>query len=417
MISAQASTTAPDIRTAKRMILAVNCGSSSLKFALYSEDQRGQLDQQLLSGEFSGLQPGGRLQLRWQDQAGSYSRNDFDTASAADQGEAGFTLALASLQTLLEQIPGHYRLHAIAHRVVHGGADYTSATMLTPQIMQRLAELNNLAPLHQPHNLAGINAFALHYPEVAQVACFDTAFHSQMPDYESRFALPLQLRQQGIRRYGFHGLSYHYISQQLQTLSQRAGQRVIMLHLGSGASACAMQQGVSVASSMGFSALDGLIMGSRCGYLDPGVVLHLLRQGYDYQQLEQLLYKESGLLGLSGIAADMRSLRASDSQSAQQAIQQFTYRIVREIGSLSAVLQGIDVLVFTGGIGEHDAQLRQDVCQALGWLGVALEPSRNLQQAQQQSAMSLQTASSRAEIWAIPTDEGRIAAQQALALL
>ncbi len=400
-------------------ILAVNCGSSSLKFALYLEQGGSQgLQRQLLSGEFNGLQPGGALQLRWQDPAGTHSLTEFELSPAQQSdAEARFEAALKCLQNLLQSWSAEFQLHAVAHRVVHGGQRFTSAVRVDAEILQELASLNHLAPLHQPHNLAGIHAFARQYPDLPQVACFDTAFHSQIPDYESRFALPLSLREQGIRRYGFHGLSYQYIAGQLQQLSSRAAGRVIMLHLGSGASACAMLNGVSQASSMGFSALDGLIMGSRCGYLDPGVILHLLYKGYQTKQIEQLLYKESGLLGLSGIAADMRSLRASRSEAAQQAIEQFTYRIVREIGSLAAVLQGVDVLVFTGGIGEHDAQLRADVCAALAWLGLRLDAQKNQAQAEQQNAMALHQTDSSMEIWAIPTDEGRIAAQQALGLL
>jgi acetate kinase len=370
-------------------LLAVNTGSSSLKFALY-EVQETRLGAVLRKENRQNLKPG------------------------LEPGSA-FEPSLNQLAQALQQIPG-LRLRAVAHRVVHGGPDFTHATRVDETVLQRLEALNSLAPLHQPHNLAGIRAFQRIFPQVPQVACFDTAFHASLPELETRFALPEALVQQGIRRYGFHGLSYAYIMQRLQSLSTQAQGKVLMAHLGSGASLCAAYQGRSQATTMGFSALDGLMMGTRSGALDPGVLLYLLQQGWNWQQLQTLLYQQSGLLGVSGLSADMRVLRAANAPQAQLAIDLFTHRVIRECGALSACLQGLEVLVFTGGIGEHDASLRRDVCQALGYLGVQLDLERNANATPGQ-ALSLHTHGSRVEIWVIPTDEGRYAAEQALSLL
>lgn len=369
-------------------LLAVNTGSSSLKFALY-EVQETRLGAVLRKENQQNLKPG------------------------LEPGSA-FESSLNQLAQALQQIPG-LRLRAVAHRVVHGGPDFTHATRVDETVLQRLEALNSLAPLHQPHNLAGIRAFQRIFPQVPQVACFDTAFHASLPELETRFALPEALVQQGIRRYGFHGLSYAYIMQRLQSLSTQAQGKVLMAHLGSGASLCAAHDGRSLATTMGFSALDGLMMGTRSGALDPGVLLYLLQQGWNWQQLQTLLYQQSGLLGVSGLSADMRVLRAADAPQAQLAIDLFTHRVIRECGALSACLQGLEVLVFTGGIGEHDPLLRHDVCQALGYLGVQLDQKRNAHAAPGQ-ALPLHAEGSRVEIWVIPTDEGRYAAEQTLSL-
>lgn len=369
-------------------LLAVNTGSSSLKFALY---------------EVQGTRPGAVLR----------KENQQNLKPGLEPGSA-FESSLNQLAQALQQIPG-LRLRAVAHRVVHGGPDFTHATRVDETVLQRLEALNSLAPLHQPHNLAGIRAFQRIFPQVPQVACFDTAFHASLPELETRFALPETLVQQGIRRYGFHGLSYAYIMQRLQSLSTQAQGKVLMAHLGSGASLCAAHDGRSLATTMGFSALDGLMMGTRSGALDPGVLLYLLQQGWNWQQLQTLLYQQSGLLGVSGLSADMRVLRAADAPHAQLAIDLFTHRVIRECGTLSACLQGLEVLVFTGGIGEHDPLLRHDVCQALGYLGVQLDQKRNAHTAPGQ-ALPLHAEGSRVEIWVIPTDEGRYAAEQALSL-
>jgi acetate kinase len=320
------------------------------------------------------------------------------------------------LRDWLKALPQMPALRAVAHRVVHGGADYAQATLVTPEVMARLSQLNSLAPLHQPHNLAGVRAMAQAFPELPQIACFDTAFHTDVPPLHQRFGLPRALHEQGVRRYGFHGLSYQYILQCLQRHSSRAGQRLLLAHLGNGASLCAVRDGRSLATTMGFSALDGLMMGTRSGTLDPGVLLFLLEQGWDHDRLQRLLYKESGLLGVSGVSADVRRLRASPSPEAQEALALFTHRVIREAGAMTACLQGLDVLAFSGGIGEHDAVLRTEVCQALGWLGVQLDPARH-QAAKGDRVVPIHADGSAIEVWVIPTDEGRVAAQQAVAWL
>lgn len=369
-------------------ILAVNAGSSSLKFALYPVSGVSDIAEPLFSGNIEGLEAGA---------------NAFQTALDA---------LSVSLQSHLAGRP----LVAVAHRVVHGGEWYRAAVRVDDQVLARLNSLCELAPLHQPHNLEGIKRFAQMYPDVPQVACFDTAFHASLPPEEYLFALPQTITQQGVRRYGFHGLSYQYVQSQLRKLSTRSEQKVLMAHLGNGASLCAMKAGQSLATTMGFSALEGLIMGTRSGAIDPGVLLYLLDHGMSSQELTSLLYKQSGLLGVSGIAADMRTLRASEETQAQLAIDLFTHRVVREAGAMSACLQGLDVLVFTGGIGEHDVMLRQEVCAQLAYLGVHIDAAQNVLATGQQM-MRIDATDSAVEVWVIPTDEGRMAALSAWALV
>jgi acetate kinase len=390
-------------------ILAVNAGSSSLKFSLHPL-QDGVVMPSVLTGSIEGLEPQGSPAMHWITPTGSQTRQLTRT------NEESFQLALQSLRDLLTSLPDFPALRAVAHRVVHGGADFFESVRVTEKILQSLEKLNSLAPLHQPHNLAGIRAFQQAFPSVPQVACFDTAFHASAPSLHQTFALPTELRQQGIRRYGFHGLSYQYIMSVLEQQSKHAYDRVLMAHLGNGASLCAAHQGKSLASTMGFSALDGLMMGTRAGNLDSGVVLYLLEQGWTHDQLQTLLYKQSGLLGVSGISADMRTLRAKKNQAADFAIDLFTHRIVRESGAMVACMEGIDVLAFSGGIGEHDDILRKQVCQKLSWLGLELNQEKN-QQATGNEIMSVHAEGSTVEIWVIPTDEGRVAAREAAALI
>ena len=390
-------------------ILAVNAGSSSLKFSLHPL-QDGVVMPSVLTGSIEGLEPQGSPAMHWITPTGSQTRQLTRT------NEESFQLALQSLRDLLTSLPDFPALRAVAHRVVHGGADFFESVRITEKILQSLEKLNSLAPLHQPHNLAGIRAFQQAFPSVPQVACFDTAFHASAPALHQSFALPTELRQQCIRRYGFHGLSYQYIMSVLEQQSKHAHDRVLMAHLGNGASLCAALEGKSLASTMGFSALDGLMMGTRAGNLDSGVVLYLLEQGWTHDQLQTLLYKQSGLLGVSGISADMRTLRAKKNQAADFAIDLFTHRIVRESGAMVACMEGIDVLAFSGGIGEHDCILRQQVCQKLSWLGLKLNQEKN-QQATGNEIMSVHAEGSAVEIWVIPTDEGRVAAREAAALI
>jgi acetate kinase len=387
-------------------ILSVNAGSSSLKFSLHRFHDHS-VDSAWVSGSLQGLEPGGVPSLQW-SMAGQ-SHHETLQVDHAD----GFASALQRLRSWLRDLPGMPPLRAVAHRVVHGGADFSRATRVTPEVMVQLSSLNSLAPLHQPHNLAGIQAMTQAFPDLPQIACFDTAFHVDVPALHQRFGLPRALHDQGVRRYGFHGLSYQYILQSLQHHSARAHQRLLLAHLGNGASLCAVREGRSLATTMGFSALDGLMMGTRSGTLDPGVLLYLLEQGWNHQRLERLLYKESGLLGVSGVSADVRRLRQSSEPAAQEALALFTHRVVREAGAMTACLQGLD---FSGGIGEHDAVLRAEVCQALSWMGVKLDDERN-RAATGAEIMSVHAQGSPIEVWVIPTDEGRVAAQQALAWL
>ncbi len=395
------------------LVLAVNAGSSSLKFGLYAADGPARL-----VGQCSGLEPGGSP--RWQ--LGGQASQPLPLAP----GQAPWDAALAALQAQLQHEasgPGAgHPLRAVAHRIVHGGTLCVAPVLLDDAVLTQLDTLSPLAPLHQPHNLAGVAAFRRALPGVPQVGCFDTAFHATLPLLERRLPLPATLHGQGMRRYGFHGLSYQYVSQTLADHTPRASGRALLMHLGSGASLCATLDGRSVATTMGFSALDGLMMGTRCGSLDPGVLLHLWRAGHSLQEVERLLYQDSGLKGVSGHSADMRTLRAlaasgaAGAAEATLAIDLFTHRIVREAGALVALLGGVDLLAFTGGIGEHDALLRAELVRRLGFLGLALDPARNAA-AVGEAVTPIHADGSHAQLWVVPTDEGRVAARAAFALL
>jgi acetate kinase len=391
-------------------ILAVNAGSSTLKFSVYPL-QGGQVGASVLSGNIQGLEPGGHPHIGWQWQGRAQQQ-----LLTVPDGESPFTAALRELGELLAAQPGLPQIDAVAHRVVHGGPDYRASVVVTPEVLARLERFNSLAPLHQPHNVAGVRAFQKVFPGLPQVACFDTAYHATIPELDHRFALPAELWQQGVRRYGFHGLSYQFIIGTLQRHTARAQGRVLMAHLGNGASLCGAVGGLSRASSMGFSALDGLMMGTRSGALDAGVLLYLLEQGWDHDRLQTLLYKRSGLLGVSGVSADMRRLRADGSAAAKLAVDMFTHRVVRESGAMIACTEGLDVLAFSGGIGEHDVQLRADVCRRLGWLGLRVDPQANAA-ATGDAVTAIHAAGSTVEVWVVPTDEGLVAARDAAALM
>lgn len=382
-------------------VLAVNAGSSSLKFGLYGAEGGAHW-----TGQVSGLQPGGSPVLQLNGNA--------PLTLALGPGESAFDGALTRLQDLLTHSGVHLR--AVSHRIVHGGDRCIAPCVLDATTLGYLHSLDTLAPLHQPHNLAGVEAFARALPGVPQIGCFDTAFHASLPGVERRLPIDRTLAAQGLRRYGFHGLSYQYLVQVLGRVSGRAAGRVVMAHLGNGASLCATLQGRSVATTMGFSALDGLMMGTRSGSLDPGVLLHLWRQGWTLEQVETLLYQGCGLKGVSGLSADMRTLRASALPAAQDAINLFTHRVRRECGAMLAALHGVDLIAFTGGIGEHDAQLRADVIAALGFAGLRLDAAANASATGDRVA-PLHAPDSAAEIWVVPTDEGRVAAQAAFDLL
>ncbi len=390
-------------------ILSVNAGSSSLKFSLYPYIDSG-IQPQILNGCIEGLEPGGKPEMSWTLRGQSGRRT-----LALGAGPV-FAQALQGLADFLAQLPDVPTILAVAHRVVHGGDRFRASVIVTDEVLQQLDAMVDLAPLHQPHNVAGIRAFRQTFDRIPQVACFDTAFHATLPEVDYRFALPDALYQQGLRRYGFHGLSYQYVMGVLQQHCRRADGRVLMAHLGNGASLCAALGGKSCSTTMGFSALDGLVMGTRTGSLDAGVMLYLLQHGYDHDRLQKLLYQQSGLLGVSGVSADMRTLRSDKSDAARLAIDMFGYRLLRESGALVACMQGLDVLAFSGGIGEHDTALRADMALRLGWLGVAVDADLNAR-ATGSDIMAIHAPHSQVEVWVVPTDEGLVAAREAVRLM
>jgi acetate kinase len=314
--------------------------------------------------------------------------------------------------TVKQHFPG-LRMGAAGHRVVHGGLDYVQPVVVTDAVLAKLRMLEPFAPLHQPHSIAGIRAAMAAFPDVPQIACFDTAFHRGQPFVNDTFAIPHRYYEAGVRRYGFHGLSYEYVTGELRRLAPHLMEgRVVVAHLGNGASMCAIHRGRSVASSMGFSALDGLPMGTRCGQIDPGVLLYMLdREGLNTAQIRQILYNESGLLGLSGgLSNDMRTLEAADSPEAHRAIDYFVFRVQRELGAMAAVMGGIDALVFCGGIGENSRSVRRRICERLGWMGVEIDHGRNAE-----SATVLSSEFSRTTVMIINTHEELVIARAARA--
>jgi acetate kinase len=310
------------------------------------------------------------------------------------------------------------QLRAVGHRIVHGGARYSGPQRLDGAVLDDLEKLIPLAPLHLPHNLAPVRSVLALAPQVPQVGCFDTAFHTAQPPLAQAFALPPSITERGIRRYGFHGLSYEYIASRVPDFAPHlAGGRVVAAHLGNGASMCAMRAGRSVASTMGFTAVDGLPMGTRCGALDPGVVLYLIDElGMDVPAVQRLLYQESGLLGVSGVSADMRTLEASDDPRARLAIDLLVYRIGRELGSLAAALGGLDALIFSGGIGENSVAVRASACRDAAWLGVTLDEAANAS-AGAGGIARISTAASKVEAWVVPANEELMIARHTAALV
>jgi acetate kinase len=386
--------------------LVLNAGSSSIKFALYPAMERESDKTALYQGEIEGIGHSARLSAR--DASGAA------VADAAIPGPATHHAALSALLKWIGKHLGGLELAAAGHRVVHGGREFTGPVKLTPQVMEKLAALNPLAPLHQPHNLAAINALSKLHPTLPQVACFDTSFHTTQPLVATAFALPRSLSEKGVRRYGFHGLSYEYIASILPDhLGKKADGKVVVAHLGHGASMCAMLRRQSVATTMGFSALDGLVMGTRCGALDPGVILYLLdHHGMSSQQISHLLYEESGLFGISGISDDMRELLSGRDTHAAEAVELFVYRIVRELGSLVAALGGLDALVFTGGIGENSAEIRARVCRQTAWLGIRLDERTNVK-----GSLQISEKESTVAILALKTNEEYVIARHARILM
>jgi acetate kinase len=394
-------------------LLTINAGSSSIKFALFP--LRDPIPSQPeLVGQIDGIGASGqRAHIKASDAAGN--RLDDVDLPLDGPAEAQHKNALAFLVEWLHQHEAGWRIVGVGHRVVHGGKLFSAPTVLSASTFETLQSFVPLAPLHQPHNLAGIAALTAALPGTPQVACFDTAFHRTQPDVAQLFALPRKFTAEGVRRYGFHGLSYEYIAHVLpQHLpAAQADGRVVVAHLGNGASMCAMQNRRSQATTMGLTAVDGLMMGTRTGNLDPGVLLYLIENhGMDVKALTNLLYKQSGLLGVSGISQDMRALLAADAPEAREAVDLFCYRIVREIGSLAAALGGLDALIFTGGIGEHAAPVRAQVCAKLDWMGLEFDAAANAT-----DNARISTAASRVAACVIPTNEEWMIARHTAELL
>lgn len=386
-------------------ILVVNAGSSSIKFSVFEIAADGSLSAGA-HGQVAAIGSASRIEVL--DPQG---RKLLDRPVAASDHDAAIAAIHEWFRAHLGSASG---FDGIGHRVVHGGTEYSEPVLIDDRVMAALAALVPLAPLHQPHALAAIRAVRAAAADVPQIACFDTAFHRGQPPLAQLFGLPRELAAKGVRRYGFHGLSYEYIVSALPQVAPDCPRgRLVVAHLGNGASLCAIDNGRSIATTMGFTPLDGLVMGTRTGALDPGVILYLLQhEGMDVQEIERLLYERSGLLGVSGLSGDMRTLLASAEPAAKEAVELFVYRIGRELGSLAAALGGLDALVFTGGIGEHAAEIRARVCRNAGWLGVTLDDKAN-----SAGGPRISEDGSAVSAWVLPTDENLVIARHTLRLL
>jgi acetate kinase len=386
-------------------ILVVNAGSSSIKFSIFETSA----DRSLSTGahgEVEGIGTSPHLEVS--DPHGT------KLADAPVAG-AGHTGAIAAIHDWFATHVGNDAgFEGVGHRVVHGGATYSQPVLIDSHVIAAVESLIPLAPLHEPHHIAAIRAISAMHPEVPQIACFDTAFHRSQPALAQEFAIPREATAKGVRRYGFHGLSYEYIVSLLpEVMPDCAKGKLVVAHLGNGASMCAIDRGQSVAATMGFTAVDGLPMGTRTGALDPGVILYLLQhEGMDAKAIEQLIYQRSGLLGVSGISSDMRALLASNAPSAKEAVDLFVYRIGRELGSLAAALGGLDALVFTAGIGEHAPEIRARACREAHWLGITLDEEANAK-----GGPRISNPGSRVSAWVIPTDENLMIARHTRRLL
>jgi len=391
---------------AQDSIAVINAGSSSIKFSVHT----GVALAPGIKGKIENLNQGATRFIA-QDARGDTVGEQAWPDALDHAGAMAFLIDFAG-----SHLSG-YRLRAVGHRIVHGGVDFSGPQRLDAVVLERLERLVPLAPLHLPHNLAPVRSLMALAPDLPQVGCFDTAFHTAQPALAQAFALPPEITDLGIRRYGFHGLSYEYIAATLPGHAPHlANARVVAAHLGNGASMCAMQSGRSMASTMGFTAVDGLPMGTRCGALDPGVVIYLIEElGMSVAAVQRLLYQESGLLGVSGVASDMRTLEASSDPRAQLAIDLLVYRIGRELGSLAASLGGLDAIVFSGGIGENSAGLRAAVCRDAAWLGVMLDPEANA--ASPAGVVRISAAGSRVEVWLVPANEELMIARHTRDLL
>lgn len=387
-------------------VLVINTGSSSIKYAVYELGETNELSCSL-HGQVQGI----GIQALF-----TVTETETDQSTAMTPVALTATNHAEALEYILSWLTSHNRgleLIAVGHRVVHGGTHFTQATRIDTHVIRELQALIPLAPLHQPHALEAIEAMLEQQAQLPQVACFDTAFHTTMPRHEQHFALPPGYEQQGIRRYGFHGLSYEYIASVLPDyLGERANGKVVVAHLGHGVSMCAMHNRQSVATTMTFTPLDGLPMGKRCGAIDPAIVLYLLARGMTTDEVSDLLHHHSGLLGLSGISDDMHVLLSSPEAEAAEAVAYFCYRVRRELGALAAVLAGLDALVFTGGIGEHAVEVRQQICDGAAWLGIAFDADAN-----RANATRISLDASKVPVLVIPTNEEHIIARHTLDMI
>ncbi len=385
-------------------ILTINAGSSSLKFSLFTMEMSC-----VLFGQIDRLDSAAYLKVK--DGRGNII-SEYELTE--NQHGCGHANALSTVISVLGEKVPNATIAAVGHRVVHGGMKQANAVLLDDQLLQELEGLTGLAPLHQPHNLAGITAAKSHFPDAVQVACFDTAFHRGKSFVNDAYALPRRFYDEGVRHYGFHGLSYEYIASRLCEIApSNAESRVIVCHLGAGASMCAIRNGKSVATTMGFSVLDGLPMGTRPGQIDPGVLLYLMDQkGMGIGELTDLLYKQSGLKGVSEVSGDMRELEASTNPKAKQAIDLFAYRSRREIGGLAAALDGLDTIVFCGGIGENAPRIRENILEGMEWIGVELDHIRN-----RANETLISSARSRVQVYVIATNEELMIARHTAILL
>jgi len=384
-----------------KIVLTLNAGSSSLKFAAFATANGGALNQ-LASGQIEGIgaTPKGAVKAA--------TGETTDLVFEPSQGRVDHQAAMGAILGWLRKAGSDSSVAAVGHRVVHGGPDLAEPMLIDAAVLAKLKRLIPLAPLHQPHNIAGIEAAMKAFPLTPQVACFDTAFHRSHPFVSDTFALPRSYYDEGVRRYGFHGLSYEYIVRKLRSIApQVAREDVVIAHLGNGASMCAVTNGRSIASTMGFTALDGLPMGTRCGQIDPGVLLYLMvAKKMSADEISDLLYNKSGLKGMSGLSQDMRELEASDSPAARDAIAYFVERIRRELAGLAATVHGIEGIVFTAGIGEHSWRVREAVLKGMEWLGAQIDDEAN-----RASAQIISSRSSKTVVFVIPTDEERMIAE------
>ncbi|MEN9476432.1 MAG: hypothetical protein RLZZ300_573 [Pseudomonadota bacterium] len=390
----------------KQGILTINAGSSSIKFALFSLDHPISPEAEV-SGQIDGI-GAETTKMVAKNKAGERIADQL-----LEGGKVSHAQAFDALLKWFTASHANWQIVAVGHRVVHGGERYSKPTLIDDTVLGHLQSFIPLAPLHEPHNVAGIIALQALLPTVPQIACFDTAFHRSQPEVAQTFGLPRNITAEGIKRYGFHGLSYEYIARALPQHSGRATGRVVVAHLGNGASMAAMVDRKCVATTLGFSTIDGLVMGTRCGNLDPGVILHLMEtKNLSVKDMTKMLYKESGLLGVSGLSQDMRTLLASDKPEAAEAVNLFCYRIARELGSLAAAAGGLDALVFTGGIGEHAAEVRRRVCLQSEWLGIRVNPEANARH-----ELRISAGNSSVDVLVIPTNEEWMMAHHAQTLL